>query len=163
MTLNDLLSLAKDYRGELIVAKNPFGSDCIYPTLFRGSSFIKPVDILAKRLQYANRTNFEMENHLISNVTCDGLAILSDSHYCHGTGASTWSNLHYQFSDYTKYNFSCAILIRKGDGIWDEIESESAWFFAINPKKVAIHFKTLSTGDFELEILDPSWIAGYIS
>jgi hypothetical protein len=167
--LSDLLSLAKDYRGEYPTAKNPYTGDHVSPRVF--GSAVSPIKLLAKRLRHAKSTSFEFEGHTVSNTTSDGCAILSPAHTFPSGGAATWSNLRNDVLGFTNYFFSDCEIIIKHDRYddWLNIEQEldtayvPNWYFIINPKIVCIHHKVLSDNRFELEILDPRWITGYIS
>lgn len=155
---DDLLALAKDYRGDLPYATNPnCPSDTVVPQVFR--DFASPIGLLALRLINANATSFVSMGRTISNCTSDGLAILSPSH-TFPCSSETWSNWHPRVSDIHKYYFTDAILVSNAD--WPSLGINQPWFFAINKKRVAIHYRENPDKSFELEILDPTWIAGHL-
>lgn len=172
LTLNDLLKLAKDYRGEGTHAVDPYSGDMKIPHNFR-EHFLLPSNphlaALALRLRYANMTSFNAEGQTISNTTPDGVAILSPSHtFPHSQ--CTWDNTNGDPLGFTKYYMGESIIIRKsklkGDWMKLHMEDDTAehpdFWFVINLNRVAIHHKVLSDGSFELEIMNPTWIIGYI-
>ncbi len=164
MTIEQLFSWAKDYRGEDHGTTDPFTSDCQYPYKFSLND--NPLDILAKRLRYAKYTSFEHNGTNISNTSSDGNSLLSPSHTTHDGGSACWSNNYSNMIDYTIFLMNVVEIIRSSRQEWTEIQKYSSsmldYWFAIKPSRIAIHYKKLKDG-FELEIMNPFWIAGYIS
>lgn len=169
MTLTEILSLAKDYRGEYPRVKNPHTRDEISPHVFNKQYL--PIDILANRLRFSHFTSFEFKGQMISNMTSDGLAIICDSHTYPDGGSSTWSNKLKDPLSYTQFFMNDCEIIRKGHEPheWNRLHAKNdtflnpQWFFILNPKIITIHHKILSDGNFELEILDARGIIGYFS
>lgn len=149
MEIIDLLSFAEDYRGRRTKCSSEGYEDCVVPQEFSFEE-CSPQEILLKRFLSADKTDFMLRCFNINNTTSDGQPILSKSHYTE-IGSATWSNLANSYPEY--HNYENYMEIIKGNNYW----------FAINPDLINIHYKELTEeGVFELQVLSPQGIYGYI-
>ena len=151
----DLLALAKDYRVNHTI-KNPFNED-EYVACTEFPAQLPHQKLLKEKLKKAHCTSFVLDENTVNNTGTDGMALLSESHtFPHSRG--TWSNICRYELGYTDYFMSDVVIVTSQD--WPDVLSGGD-FFVINPRTVAIHYKTLPNGNYELEFLDPRWIIGY--